>query len=99
MSEFDEIKAGLEDALRHARGEAAGAEEHRLEVPVVDVQAIRAELGLSQAQFAAAFGISVATLRNWEQGRRIPRGPARLLLAIIEREPEAVQRVLENLAA
>ncbi len=99
MSEFDDIKAGLEDALRHARGDAPDADEHRLEVPVVDVQAIRAELGLSQSQFAAAFGISVATLRNWEQGRRLPRGPARLLLAIVEREPEAVQRVLETLAA
>ena len=99
MSEFDDIKAGLEDALRHARGEGVEVEEHQLEVPVVDVQAVRAELGMSQAEFAATFGISVATLRNWEQGRRVPRGPARVLLAIIEKEPEAVQRVLDSLAA
>lgn len=99
MSDFNDIKAGLEDALRHARGEASEAKEHRVEVPVADVLAIRSEVGMSQAEFAAVFGISVATLRNWEQGRRIPRGPARLLLAIIEREPEAVQRVLETLAA
>lgn len=99
MSEFDDIKAGLKDALAHARGEGGHGEEHVVEVPVVDVQAVRKELGMSQADFADAFGISVATLRNWEQGRRIPRGPARLLLAVIELEPEAVQRVLRNLAA
>lgn len=98
MSEFDDIKAGLEDALSHARGKSIG-EEHRVVVPIVDVQAVRVDLGYSQAEFAEAFGISVATLRNWEQGRRIPRGPARLLLAIIQLEPEAVRRVLRSLAA
>ncbi len=99
MSEFDDIKAGLEDALAHARGEFGGSEVHEVVVPVVDVQAVRIDLGYSQSEFAEAFGISVATLRNWEQGRRIPRGPARLLLAIIELEPEAVRRVLRSLAA
>ena len=99
MSEFNDIKAGLEDALRHAHGEPEGTNEHLVEVPLVDVQAVRRHLGLSQADFAEAFGISVATLRNWEQGRRMPRGPARLLLAVIELEPEAVQRVLRSLAA
>lgn len=99
MSEFDDIKAGLEDALAHARGDDEAGVVHEVEVPVVDVQAVRRELGLSQAEFAEAFGISLATLRNWEQGRRIPRGPARLLLAIIDLEPEAVQRVLRSLAA
>jgi len=99
MSEFNDIKAGLEDALRHAQGERGNTEDHRVEVPVVDVQALRSALGMSQAEFAEAFGISVATLRNWEQRRRMPRGPARLLLAIIDLEPEAVQRVLRSLAA
>lgn len=99
MTEFDDIKAGLEDALAHARGERRGGFEHSVEVPIVDVQVVRSELGLSQSEFAEAFGISVATLRNWEQGRRIPRGPARLLLAIIDLEPEAVQRVLRSLSA
>lgn len=99
MNEFDDIKAGLEGALSHARGRDVGGEEHRIEVPVVDVLAVHNELGLSQSESADAFGISVATLRNWEQGRRFPRGPARLLLANIEKEPEAVQRVLRNRAA
>jgi putative transcriptional regulator len=51
---------------------------------------------MSQGDFAARFGISPATLRNWEQGRRQPEGPARVLLAIIDREPQAVQRALST---
>lgn len=99
MSEFDDIKAGLEDALQYAKGNKAHGREQRVEVPVVDVRAVRERLGLSQSEFAEAFGVSVATVRNWEQGRRIPRGPARVLLNVIEQEPEAVQRVLDRLVA
>jgi putative transcriptional regulator len=60
----------------------------------VDIAATRRRLGLSQSEFAAWFGISPGTLRNWEQGRRVPEGPARVLLRVIEREPEAVRRAL-----
>lgn len=59
-----------------------------------DIAATRRRLGLSQAEFAAWFGISPGTLRNWEQGRRVPEGPARVLLRVIERDPEAVRRAL-----
>ena len=59
-----------------------------------DIAATRRRLGLSQAEFAAWFGISPGTLRNWEQGRRVPDGPARVLLRVIEREPDAVRRAL-----
>jgi putative transcriptional regulator len=90
---LDSIKEGLEDALEYATSETGGT-AHRVEVPMVDVRAVRERLGLSQSEFAKAFGVSVATLRNWEQGRRYPRGPARVLLMIIEQEPDAVQRAL-----
>jgi putative transcriptional regulator len=60
----------------------------------VDIAATRRRLGLSQTEFAAWSGISPGTLRNWEQGRRVPEGPARVLLRVIEREPEAVRRAL-----
>lgn len=50
---------------------------------------------MSQAALAAMFGVSVWTLRNWEQGRRRPDGPARALLRVIDREPEAARRALE----
>jgi putative transcriptional regulator len=59
-----------------------------------DVAAIRAKTGLSQERFARAFQISPHTLRNWEQGRRIPEGPARALLTAIDRDPRALIRAL-----
>jgi len=64
--------------------------------PVVDVRSIRRSLGLSQPQFAARFGLAPATVRNWEQGRTQPDGPARILLAVIERHPEAVEDTLRK---
>jgi putative transcriptional regulator len=59
-----------------------------------DVRAIRRRLGLSQVQFAARYGFSVETIRNYEQGHRRPAGPARVLLKVIAAEPDAVTRAL-----
>ena len=61
----------------------------------LDVATIRAKTGLSQDRFAKAFHISPHTLRNWEQGRRVPEGPARALLMAIDRDPQAVMRALQ----
>ena len=61
-----------------------------------DVQAIRATLGASQAEFALMIGVSVATLRNWEQGRRTPDGPALALLRVAARNPRAVIEALHT---
>jgi putative transcriptional regulator len=61
----------------------------------VDVRAVREKLHLSQSAFAARFGFTAAAVRQWEQGRRQPHGPARVLLTIIDREPNAVRRALE----
>jgi transcriptional regulator with XRE-family HTH domain len=60
----------------------------------VNVRAIRARLKLTQEEFAGRFGISIHTLRRWEQGSREPEGPARTYLRVIDQEPEAVQRAL-----
>ena len=62
----------------------------------VNVRDIRERLKLSQAQFAARFGFTAAAVRQWEQGRRQPHGPARVLLTIIDREPNAVRRALRS---
>jgi putative transcriptional regulator len=59
-----------------------------------EVKAIRLKFGMSQEEFAKTFGLNLAALRDWEQQRRMPRGPARTLLQIIEREPAAVRRAL-----
>jgi putative transcriptional regulator len=55
---------------------------------------VRGRTGLTQAAFAARIGVPVETVRNWEQGKRSPRGPARALLKVIEEAPEAAFRVL-----
>ena len=97
MSEaYNSIKQGLEDALAHAKGEDVGARVHRVEVPEPDVAAIRARAGLSQAEFARSIGVAIGTLRGWEQGRRRPDGPARVLLALIEKRPRIVQDELSR---
>ncbi len=62
--------------------------------PIPDIKAIRRRLGLSQAQFANRFGLSVRTVQQWEQGRAIPDRPARNLLKVIESAPEIVARAL-----
>ena len=63
-----------------------------------DVKAIRSNLGKSQSEFALMIGVSVATLRNWEQGRRMPDGPALALLRVASAEPKAVTRALRGAA-
>jgi putative transcriptional regulator len=59
-----------------------------------DIVMLRRFVGLSQVRFAAALGISVHTLRNWEQGRRTPHGPALALLRIAARHPKMVRETL-----
>jgi putative transcriptional regulator len=93
---YRSIKRGLEEALAHAKGNDTDARVHQVEVPEPDVAAIRARAGLSQAQFARSIGVSVGTLRGWEQGRRRPDGPARVLLALIEKRPQIVQEALSE---
>lgn len=65
-------------------------------MPFIDVRAVRRKLKLSQTQFAARFGFAVASVRNWEQGRTRPDGPARVLLAVIAKHPEAVEDALRT---
>jgi putative transcriptional regulator len=91
--------AAAKEARQIARGKADPA-TYRVHIPAdIDVQSIRKSLGLSQAVFASKFGIAPGTLRDWEQRRKQPDGPARVLLTIIKNEPEAVQRALKREAA
>ena len=64
--------------------------------PESEVRKIREQYGLSQDKFATLMGISVATLRNWEQGRRKPEGPARVLLRVAATHPDALLNVTAN---
>jgi putative transcriptional regulator len=90
------LVAGLKDALAHARHEI-NLPSYTVTVPErVDVAKVRERLGLSQAAFARAFGLDVTAIHAWEQGRRRPDRAARILLAVIEKEPMAVQRALTS---
>ncbi len=89
------IIEGLEQAIAWSRGEKTNAHVTLVQVPEVDVKQVRAKMKLSQAQFATKFGLPPATLRNWEQGRSRPDVPTRVLLAVIDKHPEAVEDVLQ----
>ena len=91
---FKEIGAGLDDAIAHARGRKSPVIVHEPET--IDVKAIRKKTGMSQQRFCATFGISLGTLRHWEQGLRSPRGPARVLLKVVDHDPNAVIHAISN---
>lgn len=96
MSEaFKSIEQGLKEAIAHAQNVAPG-KIHKIDVPDPDVSKIRARTGLSQAAFARSIGVKKGTLLNWEQRRRTPEGPARVLLALIDKDPGIVQRTLAS---
>jgi len=81
-------------ALAFARGDAM-AKDYGVRLPAtIDARALRQTMGMTQKKFAALFGVSVAVLRDWEQGRRMPPARARALLKIIAHEPDAVRRAL-----
>lgn len=90
------IIASVKEAVAWAEGEDVAVRVTTVKVPMIDVRATRQRLGLSQSAFAAKFGFQPATLRNWEQGRTRPDGPARVLLAVIARHPEAVEDALRR---
>ncbi len=94
---FDELLSSVREGGEILRGERAPARAFQIEEP--DIRGLREKHGLSQPQFAALMGISVGTLRNWEQGRRKPEGSARVLLRVVESHPEAVFEVVEGLSA
>lgn len=90
--DFDQLVTSIRQAGRIRRGEAKAS---RVKVfKEVDVKAVRRRLGKSQTEFARMIGVSVATLQNWEQGRRRPDGPARALLKVAAENPEAVAAAL-----
>ncbi|WP_303980658.1 DNA-binding transcriptional regulator [Dongia mobilis] len=97
MTKGHKIVAGLREAIAYAKGGPAQVRVSQFNVPEnIDVRELRERLGMSQSEFALRFGFSVGTLRQWEQGRRYPDGAARVLLTVIDRNPEAVTRALEE---
>jgi putative transcriptional regulator len=90
---FAELTLSLKQAAAHARGDIGVG--FGIHVPLdIDVAAIRKATDLSQDAFARRIGVAVGTLRNWEQRRRQPEGPARVLLALLQRNPRLVEETL-----
>jgi putative transcriptional regulator len=89
------IVDGLNDIAAWQRGDIGAARRMQFQAPTsVDVKGIRTKLGLSQREFAAQFGLKLDSLRGWEQDKRVPDTSTRVLLTIIDREPEAVKKAL-----
>lgn len=94
----DSIRRGLEEAVAYAEG-TADVSGYGVHIPQdMDVKAIRSKLGMTQEEFAGRFGFSIKTLRHWEQKQRVPEGPTRAYLLVIDRDPKAVQKALRKAA-
>ncbi len=90
---FQELLTSVREGGKIMRGEIPPSRKFVINGP--DIKHIRENYGLSQNKFAAMLGISVATLQNWEQGRRSPEGPARILLQVAAKHPDAVWDVVK----
>lgn len=85
---FDTLTRSVKEAGSIKRGEKQASREFHFDAP--DVKAIRERTGLSQPRFSQLIGVSVETLQSWEQGRKYPQGPARVLLKVFQSNPSAV---------
>ena len=95
---FKSIQQGLTEAIAHAKTKDTETTGTKLYKPyVVNVSDLRQRLNLTQKQFAARFGFSVATLRHWERGNRSPSGASLVLLNVIDRNPTAVMQALQKI--
>jgi putative transcriptional regulator len=93
-SAFEQIQAGLADAINHAKGNNSEVIEHAQNP--INVKEIRAKTGLSQQRFCTTFGISIHTLRHWEEGVSNPRGTAKVLLKILEQNPKMIMEAINS---
>lgn len=90
--DFENLLEGIKQVGQIQRGEIPPGRSFKFSP--VNIKRIRAKLSKTQVEFALMIGVSVATLRNWEQGRRTPEGPAQILLKVVEKNPQAVIRAL-----
>lgn len=94
---FQELLESVKQGAAIMKGKAQPSRS--FEFPETEIRALREQFGLSQDKFAHLVGISVGTLRNWEQGRRKPEGPARVLLKVASLHPEALLDIAEGQAS
>lgn len=95
MSErFESIKNGVEEAIEWKKGIKTGARVHKYSA--MDVARIRRKTKMTQKKFSEAFSIPLSTLRKWEQGQRVPHGPAQVLLRIIDKNSKAALEAMQE---
>jgi putative transcriptional regulator len=94
-SAFEEIQEGLQAAIEHAKGNNSKVILHKPRA--IDVKNLRTKMDMTQQQFCSMFGIALGTLRHWEQGDRSPKGPALVLLNVVEKNPQAVMAALAEI--
>ncbi len=98
MTRKANVIAGLKETLAYKEGRPVDVRATSITPSDIDVKSIREGLRLSQEEFAKRYEITLSALRNWEQGRRKPEGPARVLLKLIEKKPKVIDKILHGAA-
>jgi len=93
-NEFEKLVASIKEAGEIKAGRKKPSRMYEIEPPRIKM--VREKLHASQSEFALMIGVSTRTLQNWEQGRRKPEGPAKALLRVASRNPEAVLEALHG---
>lgn len=90
---FNQLIASIEEAGKIRRNQAEPSRSFHFPEP--DVKAIRESIGFSQSKFASLIGVNVRTLQTWEEGRQHPTGPAKVLLCLVQSDPDTVFKNLQ----
>ncbi len=92
--EFSKLVGSIKEAGEVKAGQKEASRIYKIDPP--SIKAIREKLHVSQREFALMIGVSKSTLQNWEQGRRVPVGPAQALLKVADKDPKAVLEALHS---
>ncbi len=95
---FEKMMDGIKWGEDYLKGLAEPSRKHAVSVKIPDVKGIRGKLKVSQGEFASMLGISVRTIQNWEQKRRVPEGPARVLLEVAASYPDMLREVSQRMS-
>lgn len=93
---FEEIKAGMEDALAYVKSDKTKVRVHYLVPGPVDVKAVREKTGLTQEEFCRSYAFSPSDLEKWESGAAKPTGPVKAYLVVIGQHPDVVRDALQQ---
>ncbi len=91
-----EIITGAEQALAYLKGDKTKGRAYKVRARDIDVKAIREKLRMTQEVFSETFAIPVSTLKKWETNNRVPEGPTKAYLTVIEKNPRAVKNALSR---